>query len=411
MATFYYDRDRSISERKGAAVGREVVVVGAGIVGVSLAHTLAARGIGVTVLDRDAQEPRGSTAYAPGFVGLYNDVPILTELARISAAVYDAANSGFRRSGGLELATSDAGAAQVERRVDAARSAGLRASLLTAADIPGSVASFVDIKLLTAVGHFLDDGSADVMALTGVLRAEAIAQGARFMPEREATGIEQRGSRALVDTVTGERFAADDVVLAGGVWGPSLATLTGLDLPLFPVAHPYVYDSRGSTWSAGPFVRWPEHHVYSRIHGDRLGIGSYDHHPVPVGQDELFDGAGLTWSDHFDPVVESAQRFLRPEVKFAPERRVNGVFAMTPDNLPFVGRHPKADKIWIAQAFWVTHAAGASRMLANAMLDGDDLPNELEPSRFAGDDATTLRESALRLYRDIYANDAEGAPS
>lgn len=71
--------------------------MGAGIVGISLAHALAERGADVTVLDRDPHEPKGSTAFAPGFVGLYNDVPILTELARDSAAVYDTAPRGFRR--------------------------------------------------------------------------------------------------------------------------------------------------------------------------------------------------------------------------------------------------------------------------------------------------------------------------
>ncbi|NDL59023.1 FAD-dependent oxidoreductase [Phytoactinopolyspora sp. XMNu-373] len=224
--------------------------------------------------------------------------------------------------------------------------------------------------------------------------------------DREVTGIDQRGSGAVVVTASGDRFTADDVVLAGGVWGPSLAELTGLELPLFPVAHPYVYGSPAATWSPGPFVRWPEHHVYSRIHDDQLGIGTYDHHPVPVGQRELAAGAGLAWSEDLDPVIDAAQRLLRPEARFAPEHRINGVFAMTPDNLPFLGRHPEIESVWIAQAIWVTHAAGAARTLADAMLDRSDLPHELHLTRFAESDTATLRESALRLYRDIYANDA-----
>ncbi len=387
-------------------VAREVIIVGAGIVGVSLAHALAARGVEVTILDRDLGEPRGSTAYAPGFVGLYNDAPILTRLARDSAAIYDAAGGGFRRSGGLELATSDAGAAEVERRVGAARAAGLPAKLLAPADIPAAVASFADTERVTLAGHFLDDGSADVGPLIRALRAEATARGARLLADREVTGIEQHGRRATVRTASGERLTADDVVLAGGVWGPSLTAPTGLDLPLFPVAHPYVYGGPAATWHAGPFVRWPEHHVYARVHGDRLGIGSYDHRPIPVGQDELADGARLAWREDFDPVIASARRLLRPEARFTPERHINGIFAMTPDNLPFLGRHPEMENVRIAQALWITHAAGATRMLADAMLDGGDLPRELDPTRFAGADPTALRENALRLYRDIYANDA-----
>lgn len=117
MASGYEQKDQ------GVTVGRDVVIVGAGIVGVSLAHILASRGAAVTVLDRDAGPPRGSTSYAPGFVGLYNDASILTRLARESAAFYEHAD-GFRCSGGLELATTDAGASEVERRVKAARTLG-----------------------------------------------------------------------------------------------------------------------------------------------------------------------------------------------------------------------------------------------------------------------------------------------
>lgn len=111
-------------------MSRTAVVIGAGIVGTSLARDLAARGVEVTVLDRDAEESRGSTRFAPGFVGLYNDSSILTELARTSAEVYDEVGRGFRQSGGLEIATSDPGVAEVERRVRAAQAAGLRAELL-----------------------------------------------------------------------------------------------------------------------------------------------------------------------------------------------------------------------------------------------------------------------------------------
>jgi glycine/D-amino acid oxidase-like deaminating enzyme len=62
----------------------------------------------------------------------------------------------------------------------------------------------------------------------------------------------------------------------------------------------------------------------------------------------------LHGAEEFDPAVEAAQALLRPEARFTPEHRVNGVFARTPDNLPFLGRHPGMDGVWIAQALWVT---------------------------------------------------------
>jgi glycine/D-amino acid oxidase-like deaminating enzyme len=388
-------------------VVREVVVIGAGIVGVALARELAARdGIRVTVLERDAGDPRGSTAFAPGFVGLYNDAPVLTELARASASVYERAGPGFARAGGLELATSDEGAEEAERRAGAARAAGLPARMLRAGALPGPVARFVDAGQVTAAACFPEDGVAVPAVLTAVLREQAEGNGARFLPGQDVTGIGHEAGAVVVTTASGGRFAADDVVLAGGVWGPSLAGLTGLDLPLFPVAHPYAYSAADPRLSPGHFVRWPEHHVYARVHDDRLGIGSYDHAPVPVSQAGLADGAGLAWTGDFDPVISSAQRLLHADARFRPEIRVNGVFAMTPDNLPFLGPHPALGGVWIAQAIWITHAAGAAAALAGALASGSPLPGELAVDRFGTHDAASLRMAALRLYRDIYANDA-----
>ncbi|WP_067860236.1 NAD(P)/FAD-dependent oxidoreductase [Nocardia shimofusensis] len=383
---------------------RQVVVVGAGIVGIGVARELADRGVHVTVLDRFPGRALGSTAYAPGFVGLYNDAPVLTAFARASADIYaECAPSGFTRTGGLELATTAAGAEEVARRVDAARSADLEARLLDAARLPDSVAAFVDTTRVVAAGLFSDDGSADVVPVWDALRGDAIARGAHIFPGREVVGLDRVDGRLVVATSSGEVFHADDVVLAGGVWGPTAAAWTGLELPLFPVAHPYVYSGAAAAHRPGPFVRWAEHHTYARVHGDRLGIGSYEHRPVPVAQGDLDGGAGLPWPAQFSEVVTAAQQLLRAEARFAPAQRVNGVFAMTPDNMPFLGRHPGMDGVWIAEAIWVTHAAGAAAALTDALVGGGDLPAGLAVDRFAGSGLTELRDNALRLYNDIYA--------
>lgn len=52
--------------------------------------------------------------------------------------------------------------------------------------------------------------------------------------------------------------------------------------------------------------------------------------------------------------------------------------------------------MWIAQALWVTHVAGAAAMLVDALTTDRDLPPELGVARFVGADPATLREGALR---------------
>lgn len=206
----------------------------------------------------------------------------------------------------------------------------------------------------------------------------------------------------------GVTFPADDVVIACGVWGPAVAALAGERIPLTPVAHPYVYGPlHRPVAENSPFVRWPEHHVYARDHGDRLGLGTYDHAPLPVTVDTLGADAEQPWpAKLFDPAVTRALDLLPAERRFALEHRLSGVFSMTADNLPLIGSVESVEGLWVAEALWVTHAGGAARALAQLMTGRTpqiENVDGLRPGRFTGQPAAQLADRALRLYRDIYA--------
>jgi glycine/D-amino acid oxidase-like deaminating enzyme len=390
--------------------GVRVTIIGAGIVGSALARELAAvTGVEVTVLEAAAGSDslRGSTGYAPGIVGLYNDAPAMTALARASADVYDTFPHAFRRAGGVEVATTDAGVAELARRADGARSAGLGAVEASAEGVMRLAPHVVDTDRMVAAWAYPDDGVAYTRLLIQAIRAEARARGASFIDGATVAAIEPNKEGGLLVTAEGERqFPADAVALCGGVWAPSLGALVGAELPLVPVAHPYVYSAPREELQSGSFVRWPEHHVYARVHGDRLGIGTYDHVPLPVAQSDLADGAGLAWAEEaFDQAIAKAEELLPSASRFEPDEQVNAVFAVTPDNLPLLGPVGQLPGVWSAQGIWVTHAAGAAQALAAAITDGEPLPPEMNPARFAARDAEELRSSALRLYHDIYASD------
>jgi len=72
-----------------------------------------------------------STAHAPGFVGLLGDTPVLSEVARVSAAIYESlehsSQAGFHRTGGLELAETEEGLTELALRATRAREHGLPA--------------------------------------------------------------------------------------------------------------------------------------------------------------------------------------------------------------------------------------------------------------------------------------------
>lgn len=393
------------------SVAPRIAIVGAGIVGTALAWELAREGATVTVLDSFRGEPSGSTAFAPGFIGVYNDAPALTALAGTSVDRYRSFANAFSVRGGWELATSNAGAAHLEDRVAAAREAGLDARLHALPD-DRALPSFVDPRGVITGAHYAGDASADPAILRREIQRAATAQGAVFRHGQTAQRMTRESGLWRIQTERADTTVdADHLVLATGVWSPEANDRVGIDLPIYPVAHPYVYAAPNAPRvEPGPFVRWPEHHVYARAHGDTLGIGTYDHPPVRVARGDLAAGAGLEWRADFDSAVTRAQQRLRPEARFVPSRRVNGVFAMTPDNLPFLGPHARQPHLWVAQAIWVTHAGGAAAELSAAILRGASLRSEFAVDRFEERPERELRDAALRLYRDIYANDASSTP-
>jgi len=396
------------------------VIVGGGIVGVAVAAALTeGQDVAVTVLERG---PRGrlpgSTGHAPGFVGLLGEVPVATELARASAAAYDQLEhdgvAGFDRVGGLEVAITDEAMTDLLRRARLAAEVSLPAQVLDSAQASACASQLVDPRDCVGGVLYPADGTARASTITAALAHRAASAGARFVHDAAVTAIDTSGDRVqAVRCGEGGTYAADDVVLACGIWGPAVAALAGQVLPLTPVAHPYLYGPlhdvplRSSGSVGSPFVRWPEHHVYARDHGDRLGLGTYDHVPQPVPVDLLSDGAERPWpGEVFDLAVARALALLPSGERFTPENRLNGVFSMTADNLPLLGPSEAVGGLWIAEALWVTHAAGAAQALAQLMtgtapaVDGLDA---LRPDRFAGQPADALTDRALRLYRDIYA--------
>ena len=388
---------------------RQVVVVGGGVAGMAVAAELGALpGFAVTLVERGPRRQLpGSTGHAPGFVGLLGEAPHLTRLAQASADLYESLEHdgvrGFDRVGGMEVATTPEGMAELERRAALAGVSGLRADVLSPDEARQRAPELVDACHGAVL--YARDGTARARTITAALEQRAAVAGVRFRYGTEVTGVRVSGSRVRSVDVGGAPLPADDVVIAAGIWGPQVAGLAGQQLPLVPVAHPYVHGpQRPARTTASPFVRWPEHHVYARDHGDRIGLGSYDHVPVPVHT--LGRGAELDWTPLFEDVVRRAVTLLPAPLTVS--TRLNGMFSMTPDNSPLLGAFEEVEGLWAAEALWVTHAGGAAAWLARRMV-GESAEDEaglaaLRPDRFRGRPAEELQEHALRLYRDIYAS-------
>ncbi len=386
----------------------EFLVVGAGIVGSAVARELAPRHR-VLVVDAGPPTLTGSTGHAPGFIGEFGGAAVATELATLTTRAFARIARGdrtvFERTGCLEVATTEAGAAVLAGRARDALAQGLRAVPVSPADAAAMAPETVPATGVVAALHFPDDATADAGAVTAALRAHAEGDGAVFAWHTRIRSVHARpAERVRIATADGRMFTAEHVVLCTGIWADAcLRPSSGGPSPIVPVRHPYVYGPVvGGETVTRPFVRFPEHHVYARRHGRRWGFGTYDHAPVPADATTLAS-ALRRWDGRFDDAVARGLERLADPARFTPTERVDGVFAVTPDNLPLVG--PVRDGIWMAAAVWVTHSVGAAQVLA-ALVEGRPAPvgdpAALSPRRFDAWDPGIARRAALRHYNDIY---------
>ncbi|MET9395694.1 FAD-dependent oxidoreductase [Streptomyces sp. NPDC006624] len=397
----------------------DVLVVGGGVVGASVAWHLTRLGQDrVTVVDaREREVLPGATGLAPGLVGQLSATAELAELAKDSVATYrDLSRSApeplFWQVGCLEVATSAARLERAHQDVEHGRSLGIEARVVDAADAVAMAPALVDAERALGALHIPSDGAADPAALTHALVAAAERGGAHFRWNTPVRALERENGRVVGVRVgeDGALIAADRVVLAAGMWGPVLAAEAGVRLPMVAVQHPYLFTAEvpglDDTPVDAPIVRYPDHLVYTRRHGRRYGLGTYSHLPLPLTPTRTLVSAEQPFREaDFGAALAEATALVPAFRETAHGRRLNGVFALTPDELPLVGPAPALPGLWFAEASWVTHAGGVGRQLAGMLLDtGDHLvpPDRLAPDRFADWSDEKIHETALGHYRGIY---------
>lgn len=405
-----------------------VVVIGAGIVGTSLADELTARGwTDVTVVDRGPLfATGGSTSHAPGLVFQTNPSKTMTAFARYTvekfAALQHPGGWAFNTVGGLEVATTPERMADLHRKAGWAQSWGIDGRLLTPSECV-QLHPLVDRDRILGGFHTPADGLAKALRAAEAQAGRAEARGATLRPHTEVLGILDDGRR-----VTGIRTAdgtldADIVVCAAGFWGAQLARQVGLVLPLVPMAHQYARSGQIAELvgrnteiaEAGlPILRHQDQDLYFREHGDRLGIGSYMHRPMPVDMTTLLtDTAGeampsmLSFTEEdFAPAWHAATDLIPALRDSKVEEAFNGIFSFTTDGFSIMGEHRDLAGFWVAEAVWVTHSAGVARATAEWIIEGTPTIDTHECDLYRFEDVARsprfIAQTSAQAFVEVY---------
>lgn len=366
----------------------DVVIVGGGVTGCSIAFHLAARGIrDVLVLERHALAS-GGTGHSVGIVRQLYPTPETTQMVVRSLRVLErfdevgGGDAGYVRCGCL-IGVGPSMRATLEQTVTRQRALGVRAEVLTPADV-ARVEPRIDPDGLGAVVWEPDSGYGDPTAVTLGFAAAARRHGVRIEQGVEVVGLQVTGDRlTAVQTASGERIDTPVVVNAAGLWAPALARLAGLELPIIVGRHPVFVVERSADFG-------PPHTVYLDLAGGSYlrpetggltltGSLTDDEAKHPMDPERLGGDVGL---DEAAEVLERTGRAV-PRLREARYRRGwAGAFDITPDWMPILDRTP-IEGFWVAagmsgHGFKLSPAVGETMA---ALIAGGEPPVSAAPFR------------------------------
>jgi len=351
--------------------GPDVVVVGAGVVGLSVAFHLAERGASVRVFDR-AGIGAGASGVQPGGIRQQWGTRVNCELSRESMQFYTEAKErlrmridpGFRACGYLFLAHSDGVLGRMRENVKLQNELGI-GSRIVAAEEAATLVDGLDVERVVGGAWNGDDGYFD--------RPQSLVEAFGVLADVEIDDVVEVHDDGVVHLSRGGVVNADAVVVAAGIDTPRLLP----ELPIRPEARYLFFSEQIRERLLEPLVVSPERHFAAKQLGDgRLLASDLSARGDPQAE-------RTRWRAH----VQSSFDELLPRLVFvALPELVAGAYDVTPDHQAIIGR--VRDRVWVAAGFsghGFMLAPAVGRVIAEALLESraDPALSVLDPARFS----------------------------
>jgi glycine cleavage system aminomethyltransferase T/glycine/D-amino acid oxidase-like deaminating enzyme len=361
-----------------------VVIIGSGIAGCNIAYHLTELGWRDIVVVEQGPLIGGTTSHAPGLVGQLRSSVSLTKMLMYSIKLYSTlavdGQPGYSGVGSLRLASSRERMEELKRQAGFARSVGLDAELISAAEAR-RMFPLMSIDGVEGALYLPSDGSARAPILAQAMMNAAQQQGAAFYPQTRITGIEVQHGRVQAVHTTRGRIATEIVVVAAGVWSPRIGRMAGVTLPLVPMQHQYAQTAPLAELAGTitlPNLRDPDKLVYLRQDGSSLVLGGYERNPAPFDADAIPDNENPTIqpfdAPRFAPLLAACAERVPMLKGVELSKRVNGLEAFTPDSEFILGEAPDVRGFWAACGFCahgVSGAGGVGKIMAEWIVEGE----------------------------------------
>ena len=365
----------------------QVVIIGGGVIGCSVAYHLTKLGWTDVVLLERKLLTGGSTWHAAGALSQVRGTATLTDLARYGVQLYAGLEAetgqdiGFRQSGRLSVARTKGRMDELRRSVSMARYFGIDVDVISPAEA-GDICPIIRTDDLAGGVFIPKDGLSTPGNVAIALSKGATSRGASIFENTKVIGIHQRdGAVAGVSTEHGD-IACEVVVNCGGMWAREIGLMCGVHVPLQAAEHMYVVTKpmEGVTPDFPQLID-PDGYIYFRRDIEDTGgllVGGFEPSARPWGMDGIPDDSSfslleLDW-DHFKIFMDSALVRVPALESAEIEKFTVGAESFTPDNGYVMGEASELRNFYVAAGLnssGIAVGAGVGRAMSEWIVEGE----------------------------------------
>src|SRR5215475_3522440 len=376
----------------------DVLIVGGGIAGASIAYHLPKVGIPDVVLLERKRLTCGTTWHAAGIVGRVRPSKSQSDLAAYGAKLFRSLEeetgqaTGYRENGGFNIALDDSRLELLKRAAVSAASHGVNTRMVTPEEL-GEHCPLLNLDGVRGALWMRENGQVNPVDATMALAKGARQGGARIFEDTKVTRLLTRGDRVIGASTEAGDIEARWVVLACGMWTRELARTIGVSVPLHAAEHFYlVTEPIAGLDPKTPTLVVLEERAYYKEDAGKLLFGVFETEGKPWGTH------GIPESFAFDRLPEDYEHFER-EIALATHRVPKlaevgvqtffiGPESFTPDGRYVIGPAPEKEGLFICAGFnssGIMSSPGMGKLVAGWLktgLPGIDV-HGLLPSRLA----------------------------
>ena len=364
----------------------DAIVIGAGVMGASIAFHLAERGLKAAILERKVTAS-GATGHSSGLVRMHYDLAAESELTFASYKNYFGnwkervgGECGFINTGFLQVAKREH-EDKLRGNVANQQKIGINTSVISAAEVkklfPDLVTEHFDYA-----AYEPDSGYADATLTTNSFLDSAKRNGTALIQNCEVTAIHTAGGKVTGVSTTKGDFDAPIIINAAGPWAKHVAALAGVDVPLVTWTHDVAFLHRPPSLGKFPAVIDDVINCYFRPEGSALILAA--------GEDESLRGEAPDAEDQ-TPTPTFVDKLIDAMVQRIPKIEESGLHSIhvgrdgiTPDQRSIYSA-AGPDGFYLAcglsgTGFKTSPAAGAS--MVELILDGKPKTVDITPFRF-----------------------------